>query len=96
MSSCDYCGQAISPDPTDSEDWVHTLSNDAQCIVDGVKLDAYAKPAVRWWENLDDNQTFRLGELIGSCCRLLGENYARAYDACTVDVSDENKKWVLG
>lgn len=41
---CDYCGQSISPDPTDSEDWVHTVSNDAQCIVDGVKLDAYAKP----------------------------------------------------
>ena len=42
--SCGYCGQVISPDPTDSEDWVHALSGDAQCIVDGVKLDAWAIP----------------------------------------------------
>jgi len=42
MNLCGYCGMTISPDPTDSEDWVHTLSGDAQCIVDGVKLDAYA------------------------------------------------------
>lgn len=42
---CGYCGQLISPDPTDSESWVHTLSGDAQCIVDGVKLDGWAIPS---------------------------------------------------
>lgn len=42
--NCGYCGMVICPDPTDPEDWVHLESQDAQCIVDDVKLDAYAIP----------------------------------------------------
>ena len=41
---CGYCGQLISPDPTDEESWVHVLTGDAQCVVDGVRLDGWAEP----------------------------------------------------
>lgn len=51
---------------------------------------------MNWWDDLNEEQTERLRQLIDSRVRLIGERYATAYDACTERVTDENKKWVLG
>lgn len=41
---CGYCGTVIVHDPTDHQSWVHFKTGDAQCIVDEVRLDAWAIP----------------------------------------------------
>jgi hypothetical protein len=49
------------------------------------------------WTNLDAEQMQRLGQLIDSRVRLLGEPYGRAVEACAPDrVGDENRRWIEG
>lgn len=49
-----------------------------------------------WWEDLTPEQTERLGGLIDSRVRLLGESYGRATEQVRHHSSQENIDWVLG
>lgn len=51
---------------------------------------------MNWWEDLTPEQERRLGELIDSRVRLLGETYATAERRAKYDIGEQNKKWVLG
>lgn len=52
--------------------------------------------ATEWIKHLTPEQDRRLGELIDSRVRLLGETYSRAYAQCVLNISSENRRWILG
>lgn len=52
---------------------------------------------MKLFENmLTNEQKERLGALIDSRVRLLGETYSRAYEQCTTNISEENKAYIEG